>query len=281
MIDEKILKDVAGKFYIPPKPEILVAIQEQANAADPDVGKMVRLVSQDVALSAAVLRTLNSPAYGFAMKIDNIQQAAMLLGIKGISTLATGFLLSKAYVGKKACISLERFWDESQQTGALCYFIGDKTSLKSYVPLESLYTLGLFHNAGIAAFAIRFPDYREVLEAANRQPEVMLSDLENERYRTSHAIVSYYLARSWGLPDNLCQLILEHDNPSFLRSSAADDSKMAWACLALVRTIQSHIRYGWDTPYWPLVESQVYELLGIGRSDHLDFREDAEELLHG
>ncbi|RMF14172.1 MAG: HDOD domain-containing protein [Gammaproteobacteria bacterium] len=110
MLDDETLIKVGQSFYIPPRPEVLVRIQEIAGQPEPDVNALVHAVTSDVALSAAVLKTLNSPAFGFRMRIDNIHQATMLLGIRKITALATGFLLRQAFKGKSTSISLEEFW---------------------------------------------------------------------------------------------------------------------------------------------------------------------------
>lgn len=51
------------------------------------------LVTQDLALSAAVLKTVNSPAYGIARPLESIRQAVTLLGVETLVTLVTAIAL--------------------------------------------------------------------------------------------------------------------------------------------------------------------------------------------
>ena len=49
---------------IPPRPAVLLELQKEIAKEDPDLRSVARLVAGDVALTAALLRTVNSPAFG-------------------------------------------------------------------------------------------------------------------------------------------------------------------------------------------------------------------------
>ena len=130
-IDSNVLKDLNTGYTIPPKPELLQSLQNELNSESPELNNIAAIVSEDVAISAMVLKVINSPFYGLARTITDIKQAVMFLGLEGITNLVTGFLLQKAFDQNKCCIKLERFWDTASDIAAISTLIGKKTKIKS------------------------------------------------------------------------------------------------------------------------------------------------------
>ena len=59
---EKLLKGVT----IPPRPALLLALDAELNSDDPDLKVIEALITKDIGVSAAMLRTLNSPLFGLS-----------------------------------------------------------------------------------------------------------------------------------------------------------------------------------------------------------------------
>ncbi len=78
------------------KENAAMVIQLLARLNDPSVpmDEVVRLVSQDPALSYKVLRFINSAAVGLRAKVDSIQRAVVLMGLQRIRAWATLFALA-------------------------------------------------------------------------------------------------------------------------------------------------------------------------------------------
>jgi HD-like signal output (HDOD) protein len=89
----------------------------------------------------------------------------------------------------------------------LCHFLA--RSLRG-VPPDEAYTYGLFHNCGMPLLMQRFPGHRDTVMRASLGADVPITKMEEDETGTSHAILGYFLARSWMLPDHLCQTILFH-----------------------------------------------------------------------
>ena len=205
-LDEKKISSVISSFQIPVKPKILTELQSIMEEEEPCIDKIAHLISSDVGLSAAILKVINSPFYGMNRMISEIKQAVMMLGLKTINGLVTALLLKASFKGD-ACISLERFWDDSLDVANAMAFLGNK--VKNKVPVDMLYTIGLFQNCGIPLLALKYPDYDKVLSEANRMGNNSIA-VEEQKYKTNHAVLGYYVATSWHLPKEICKLILEH-----------------------------------------------------------------------
>jgi HD-like signal output (HDOD) protein len=79
---------------IPAQPQIVSALGQEMARPEPDLQRIVRIVASDVALTAAVLRVVNSPAYGLRRRIETNRETVIdvVLGGVGVWLLANGIL---------------------------------------------------------------------------------------------------------------------------------------------------------------------------------------------
>lgn len=273
-IDDKVLTDVSKGFNLPPKPELLQRLQEELRQENPDLTVVAQIVCDDVAIAAAVLKVINSPFYGLARTITDIKQAVMFLGLDSITHLVTGFLLKQAFNQQQCCISLERFWDTASDIANIATLIGKK--IKSKVPVENLHLIGLFHDAGIPALAMKYPNYIKVLSAANRNYHRSLIDFEMHAYTTNHAIIGYFIASAWNLPKEICQIILRHHEQDYLNGDYNDLNQLTYATLKMAENIVHTQKRFVAAPDWPYVKEAVLRTLDLDEHDYLDIKEDAE-----
>ena len=275
-IDNKILNDVATGFTIPAKPDILQALQDELNQ-EPELFRVADIIASDVATSAAVLKIINSPFYGLARTISDIRQAVMFLGLENITNLVTGYLLKQAYDQSKCSLSLCRFWDNANDIACIACIIAKH--LKPPLPPENLHLIGLFHDAGIPAMAIRFEDYANLLQEHRENDTTPLINKEENRFKTNHAVVGYYLATSWNLPKQICQLILQHHSNDFINSSNDAFERNCFACLRLAENFVHIARQFRPEPQWHTIEQDVLDILQLYDDDFQDLKEDVNEYL--
>ena len=261
---EKLLKGVT----IPPRPALLLALDAELNSDDPDLKVIDALITKDVGVSAAMLRTLNSPLFGLSRKVGNVLQAVQLLGLRNVRNVVTGLVLRKA-VGDTA--SLERFWDSAEKVASINAYI---CTLLPKVPREECYTFGLFRDCGIPVLMQRFPDYRETLRIAAGDPRPM-TEVEDEHHGTSHATVGHVIARVWGLSDLVCSAILRHhETDSFAN---VDDTHPMAHTLVAINILAEHLndtaqRMREDTN-WDRIGEKVLDYLGFSDNEYSDLRE--------
>lgn len=276
-VDASVLKQVNESFIIPPKPEILTEIQEISESSEPSLADTAVAIAKDVGLSAAILKVINSPAYGLARSVSDIRQAVMFLGWDGIRALVQGLKLKEAFATNKSCISLERFWDTASEIADVAMFIGKL--VKSKVPIENLYTLGLFHDCGVPPMAIKYADYVDVLRESNNNFEQNIVELEEMAYKTNHAVVGYFLATAWHLPKDICQLILLHHDKAFLSKLDGGQDQICFAVLKLAENLVNLERRHSNTSDWYHVKSDVLDVLGLSEEDYNDLKDDISDHL--
>lgn len=274
-LDDTKMKEVVSSFQIPVKPQILTDMQSLLTEAEPDMDRIAKLISSDVGLSSAILKIINSPFYGMNRKISEIKQAVMILGLKTINGLVTALLLKSSFKGN-ASISLERFWDDSLDVANAMAFIGNK--IKNKIPVDMLYTIGLFENCGIPLLALKFSNYKEVLIKANSQGVNSIA-LEEQHYQTNHAVLGYYVASSWNLPKEICELILRHHDASYLDTISGSNEQLAFASLKAAENMVERVKRHNVAPCWEEVRDQALNTLGISALDYEDLEEEFSELM--
>lgn len=269
-LDEKKMAQVISSFHVPVKPKILTEIDKLMNEEEPDIEAISQLISSDVGLSAAILKIINSPLYGMNRRISEIKQAVMMLGLKTVNSLVTATLLKQSFMGS-ASISLERFWDDANDIANAMTFIGKK--VKSMVPVEVLYTIGLFHDCGIPLLAMKYSNYKDVLIEANMTREDLVT-VEEKHFNSNHAVLGFYVSSSWHLPREICQLILQHHDNDYVLGKAEDEYKIAFAALqAAINMVERAKRFNYSAQ-WQESEELLLEVLGITAADYADIEDD-------
>jgi len=209
---------VIGSISIPPRPALLTDVQAEMALDDPDVNRIAGIVGKDVAMTAAVMRSVNSPFYALSREASSLNQAIALLGLRQFGALVTGFALRRAVVGDTA--SLTRFWDVSTKR---TYSLSRMAHGMRGVAVDVAQSFGLFCDIGIPLLMQRFPNYGATLRVANQSTETSFTEVEQAAHRADHALIGALMARSWGLPKVVCDAIrLHHDYAVFQDPDVAE-----------------------------------------------------------
>lgn len=202
---EQISRILQG-INIPPQPQVMVDLQMEQCSPHCSIDAIARLISQDVGLSGSILKTVNSPFFKHSNKITSIHQAVNLLGVNSVVNLVNAQSIRGA-LSDDDIIALGRFWDSAMDVAMTSATIAKHIGFP--YPDEA-YTLGLFHNCGVPLLMVRFKNYVEVQAEAYARPDQAITATENHLIRTNHAVVGYYVGKSWNLPRYLCEAIHEH-----------------------------------------------------------------------
>ena len=214
---EEIYARTVLDIGIPPRPTILDILARELRSGEPDFGRIAQCVSEDVSLSAGLIKTANSPFFGFRVRARTVSHALTMLGINIAGKAIAGVALRNAFPASPA---LERFWDASariaEYSGHLVGLLGVREGIRS----DDAYTFGLFRDCGMPVLMRKFPAYRDTLLRANANPDKRFTAIEDEDFPTNHAIVGCLLAQSWSLPEEICLAIRHHHDFLLMQSGA-------------------------------------------------------------
>jgi HD-like signal output (HDOD) protein len=185
---------------LPPSPPLVARI---VNAKD--LNDMGRAISEHPKLAKEVLSTINAPFFALVREIKSVEEAVRFLGMSRVINFTLSRLLFELVFQEEDELTTE-VWRTSNKIA-----IGSVILAKTFkAPTDEAFTLGLFHNAGMAIMDSFFEDYAQVVQESYHTPEGKLDELETQKYGTSHAEVGAQLAKKWGLEKSLCLAIEYH-----------------------------------------------------------------------
>lgn len=205
---EREAESIAKSVGIPPCPAVLTGLVGQMRMDEPDFPKIAKLIGTDVALAAAMLKTVNSPFYGLPQKVNSIPQALALLGLRNVSHLVTRLLFQQTFPITDSP-AMERYWESSSGIATLLAGLARKTRV---IDRDDAYTYGLFRDCGIPVMMLNFTGYPKLLELAHNATDRVLTEMERRQFGVDHAGVGAELAESWHLTAAISQAITHHHN---------------------------------------------------------------------
>lgn len=274
---EQTLKDIG----IPPRPEIIERIAAEMHKEDPNFRHLGQLISADVSLSASLIKTANSPFFGFSSRARSANDALMMLGLDVASRAIAGISLRKAF---PTDVRLERFWHASAQIAALSGWLTQIVG-KSRLRADDAHTFGLFRDCGIPVMLRRFPNYDKILARANDDEQHTFTEVEQQglqEFPTDHAMVGCLLAQNWWLPEEICLGIRHHHEVSALDSLNAGlpaTSRMLIAMAQTAEHILQELTGGSRTREWQKLGNSCLRLLDFSEGELLAIYPLAEKVL--
>lgn len=264
-------REILASVSIPPRPQALLKIAQEAKQDEPNVKLIADAISEDAAISAAVLQVVNSAAFARAKKIESIQQAVMTLGIKRIFPLVKAVALKSALPEND---ELREFWESSSMVASACTIFCELLN-KSELS-DNAYMLGLFHNAGVPIMLQSFESYQTLLSKGVNEGWQDIVDLERDQYGTSHTTLGALLAQQWRLPKAMVEVIYYcHDIEGIFDSDEL--SKVSLYLLAILKLARSAadgiLHEDANTQEWQMVEQAVNEFLDIDSTQMEELRE--------
>ena len=264
---------------IPPAPFTLQQLQKEMQKPEPVLMNLANIISQDVGISALMLKTVNSPFFGLRSKVHSIMHATSLLGLKNTINIVAGLELRRQFEENKGD-NPPNFWESPTHVAMIAADIACRTP---GMEPDVMYMLGLFHNSGHALMMQRFAGYAEFLEQHINSEHASIVEMENQTYNTNHATLSYFLARSWGIDLVVSEVIRDHHATAERLQERHGEVTPVGTMLAILKMAEhiDKLFWGMDPDHeWQLIEDLVLDYLGISKHDYNDLQIDMLEKLN-
>ncbi len=205
-----MLTEILESRDLPTLPDIASELIQLISREETTLQEIGELVSQDIALSAKILRICNSSFYSFPQKISSINQAVTILGMNAVRSLVLSFsFLNMDRKTKKSIFNFTRFWEKSlaSAVGAKCILQHVKNTDN-----DDVFIAGLLQSMGELILVNTFPDrYEKVLQQLEKGGD--RQQTETEIFGMTNAEVGAAIATHWGFPEVLTLPIRYHGNP--------------------------------------------------------------------
>jgi len=211
IIDE-ILRKIKD---FPPLSQSASKLMQLIGDPDRDVQHVVHIVECDAALTSRVLRVVNSASLSLMNPITSVARAVSYLGYKTVLSIAleasTAGIFMRPLDGYEA--GRGALWDHDLRTAIASREMAGLG--KEKLSQDLAFTGGLLHDIGKVVLSefLRESSGDILSEIDGGKVEDYLS-AEQERLGIDHAMIGYKLARLWGLPIPLPDIIRHHHNPA-------------------------------------------------------------------
>jgi HD-like signal output (HDOD) protein len=206
-------------------------------AQDPNcsVRDFSKVIENDPALAASLLKLVNSSYYAGTGKINNLTVAITRLGLRETQNLILAVSVRSVFrwMRKEHQTQRERLWRHSCLTAVLSRQINEKLGL-DFKGEE--FAAGIAHDIGRIMIAFGFPDEFSKLCALDQTDENRLLEEEVRVLGFTHSQLGAWLATSWNLPTELSESIEFHHEPQ-----AAPDHRNLTAVVNIAEAMANYI----------------------------------------
>ncbi len=195
-------------------PDVCIRINAMVNDPEVSAADIGKVIQQDPALTARLLRIANSPLYGFAAEIGTVSRAVTVLGNKEIRDLAFATSAIKAFNIKPGLATIEELWAHNIYCATACRYL---TAASTKGRTESIFIAGLLHDIGRLLFLSLLPEdsvlaIQRLSETGHGESNLCLA--EQEVIGFDHTEAGGELILQWNLPDSLYECVRYHHEPS-------------------------------------------------------------------
>jgi HD-like signal output (HDOD) protein len=121
-------------IVIPPCPELLARLRTAISSAEPDLNEVARIATSDVAMSATLLKSANSPLFASVQPVQTIGAAMDRLGLNETAAVMSRMLVARAI--KVTSPQLQRFWERAAKRSVSMHFLATKLDSRVFVPAD-------------------------------------------------------------------------------------------------------------------------------------------------
>lgn len=198
---------------LPVLPAVFAELSEALRSPTTTIKNIGDILSRDVALTAGILKLVNSAFFGLPRRVVSAEQAVTILGMETLRALVLSQALFSRFDNTRfPHFEVSALWNHCLGTAQCAKALaalegGDKTDK------EVCFMAGLVHDMGKIILADSFPaDYTQVF-AMVRERNIPVWDAEMAVFGVSHAEIGAYLLGLWGFDEAVVLAVARHHEP--------------------------------------------------------------------
>ncbi|WP_153788763.1 HDOD domain-containing protein [Pseudomonas sp. EMN2] len=183
-------------LVLPTLPEVALSIREAAEDSEISVSALSKVIGRDAALSARLIKVVNSPLLRAAVEVTDLHTAITRLGINYSCNLAIGLVIEQIFHARAPAVEqkLRDIWANSLEVAGISYELCRRyTQLKP----DQAALGGLVHQIGALPVLIYAQEHNELLS----DPVCLHYVIEQIQPALGDKILS-----AWEFPEQLVKL---------------------------------------------------------------------------
>ncbi|WP_243439331.1 response regulator [Fundidesulfovibrio soli] len=214
VLSQEIRTIIGGIDTLPALPEVYHRLLEELDKDSTGTEALASIIGKDIALSADVLKLVNSSFFSPRMHVSSVAQAVTLLGTETIKGLVLGVQLFKTFdTTKFPNFRFDTLWGHCLQTARLARLIAELEDQSPAIQ-DDCFIAGLLHDLGKFVLAQYLPLRYGRTVALSREDNASICEAEQRCLSTTHAQAGAYLLGLWGIADNVIEAVAFHHEPA-------------------------------------------------------------------
>lgn len=220
-LNEKTQKDISilsAEFVhaideLPQFPENIATINRLLNDPSSKMSEIAMHISNDVSLTADLLRLVNSATFALASPCRSIADAVKLVGIRGIKNMlySLGSIqnLSRGNDTEKK----KTLWTHAYRVAFYSYNLARNFCASEHEVIDDAYVCGLLHDMGKIIFETAHPDLIDRIKNLCENKGIVSDVFEKLVAGVNHSEIGALVAEKWNFPDVIVSVIRHHHEP--------------------------------------------------------------------
>lgn len=258
----------SNRVVLPSLPEVAARIRKLVNDPKVTARQVARVLSTDPALSARLLKVVNSTVFRGREKIENVQNAVARLGNTQLRNLVTTLVMQQLYEARGTTNTRQRLkelWAHSAKVAALSYVIAQR--LTRLEPEQAMLA-GLIHDIGTLPILRRAEAYPQLATNPAALEEVI---------KHLHTVIGPFILDEWGFSPEMVAACSRHED--VWRDEGPD---LDYVDVVIVANLHSHLGTGHRLTQVDWGEIPAFAKLGLTPKESIAMidaaREDLQEV---
>ncbi len=203
--------------HIATLPEVTLGIIELVEDPNSSAQDLNALIGRDPALSARVLKVVNSAFYGLPRQIGSINRAISLLGLNAVKNIAIAASLAKLFRGGALCdrFDAKELWAHSIAVATASKLLAKEARKSSG---DEAFLAGLMHDIGVMVAlqtdrAKLVKVFGDMQFDADGNPLIDFRMVERAVFGADHGHFGEALCEQWKFPRSLALACGHHHDP--------------------------------------------------------------------
>lgn len=221
---------IASSVNLVTLPAIFIKVKRVVDDKNASVDDLAKVISADPALTARVLKLINSSFFGFSGQIDSLARAVSLLGMRPVHDLVLATSVIEAFEQMQPkLMDSTRFWYGSLFRALAATALARKCAeVGKLVDVGRVFTEGLMSDLGHMVLYLKCPELAaqamtETKDKMQDQPWA-LAHVERALIGCDFAQLGGALTDSWHLPAAFGEAIRHQTDPQHGKNHAVEAS---------------------------------------------------------
>lgn len=214
MVPRSLIEKVGSLYTLP---DVALRVNELLNSDQASNDQLEEIIVHDPALTAQLLKLVNSAYYGFPGKVDTVSRAISMIGRQELRNLVIATSVASTFQDiPEDLVDMETFWYHSITSGVLARLLAEHCKRKEQ---ERFFIAGLLNSIGKLVLFSQFPEKAGEALSFKDQGEDEVAEAEQRIFGFTYAELGAELLKEWKLPSSIWQLVAAQTEPM----NAADD----------------------------------------------------------